>query len=321
MVTGASTADLAIILVDARKGMLEQSRRHAFLSTLLGIPHLVVAINKMDLVDWSEQRYEEIKAEFERFAQRLQVHDITTIPVSALQGDNVVDRSENMPWFTGLPLLTHLENIYVASDRNLVDTRFPVQYVIRPMTSEHHDYRGFAGTVAGGVLRPGDEVVVLPSGFSSRIKSIDTSDGPVEEAFAPMAVTLTLEDEIDISRGDMIARPHNQPTVSQDLDAMVCWMSEAGQLSPTADIIVKHTTRTTKAKLRDVAYKLDINTLHRDEAATSLGLNDIGRVQLRTQTPLFTDSYTRNKTTGSFILIDPATNNTVGAGMVVERQR
>ena len=321
MVTGASTADLAIILVDARKGMLEQSRRHAFLSTLLGIPHLVVAINKMDLVDWDEARYEEIKGEFERFAQRLQVHDITTIPVSALQGDNVVERSQNMPWYSGLPLLTHLENLYVASDRNLVDTRFPVQYVIRPQSASNPDYRGYAGTVAGGVLRPGDEVVVLPSGFASRIATIDTADGPVEEAFAPMAVTLTLTDEIDISRGDMIARPHNQPTVSQDLDAMVCWMSEVGQLSPGADVIVKHTTRTTKAKVRDVAYQLDINTLHRDEAATTLALNDIGRVQLRTQTPLFTDSYTRNKTTGSFILIDPATNNTVGAGMVVERQR
>ena len=320
MVTGASTADLAIILVDARKGMLEQSRRHAFLSTLLGIPHLVVAINKMDLVDWDEARYEEIKAEFERFAQRLQVHDITTIPVSALQGDNVVDRSENMPWYTGLPLLTHLENVYVSSDRNMVDTRFPVQYVIRPMSASHPDYRGYAGTVAGGVLRPGDEVVVLPSGFSSRIASIDTADGPVAEAFAPMAVTVTLTDEIDICRGDMIARPHNQPNVSQDLDAMICWMSEVGSLKPGQDLIVKHTTRTTKARVRDVAYKLDINTLHRDEAADSLALNDIGRVQLRTQTPLFTDAYTRNKNTGSFILIDPTTNTTVAAGMVVERK-
>jgi bifunctional enzyme CysN/CysC len=321
MVTGASTADLAVVLVDARKGLLEQSRRHAFLSTLLGIPHLVLAVNKMDLVDWSEQRYEEIKAEFERFAMRLEVGDLTTIPMSALLGDNVVHRSQNTPWYDGAPLLSHLEQVWVASDRNLVDTRFPVQYVIRPQSADNPDYRGYAGTVAGGVLRPGDEIVVLPSGFTTRIRSIDTADGPVTEAFPPMSVTLTLEDELDVSRGDMFARPHNQPLVSQELDAMICWLTEASSLRPGAEYVVKHTTRTTKARVRELAYRLDINTLHRDETAPELALNEIGRVQLRAQLPLFTDTYRRNKSTGSFVLIDPVTNATVAAGMLVERQR
>jgi bifunctional enzyme CysN/CysC len=324
MVTGASTADLAIILVDARKGILEQSRRHAFLTTLLQVPHLVVAINKMDLVDYDQAVYERIVDEFTAFASKLDVSDLTFIPISALHGDNVVERSVNMPWYDGSSLLHHLEHVHIASDRNLIDVRFPVQYVIRPHAStdpELHDYRGYAGQVAGGVLKPGDEVVHLPSGLTTTITHIDGPNGPVEEAYAPMSVTLRLADDIDLSRGDMIARPHNQPNVSQELDAMVCWMTEATSLSPGADLVVKHTTRTTRAKVRDVGYRLDINTLHRDEAATTLALNDIGRVQLRTQTPLFTDSYTRNKTTGSFILIDPATNNTVGAGMVVERQR
>jgi bifunctional enzyme CysN/CysC len=318
MVTGASTADLALILVDARKGILEQSRRHAFLSTLLGIPHLVVCVNKMDLVDWSEERFEEIKDEVRAFAMKLDVKDLTFIPVSALHGDNVVERSPNMGWYEGASLLHHLEQVHIASDRNLIDVRFPVQYVIRPMSDAHHDYRGYAGQVAGGVLKPGDEVVVLPSGFASTIASIDVGDGTsVDEAFAPMSVTVTLTDDIDISRGDMICRPKNQPTVGQDLDAMVCWMSEVGHLAPGAKLAIKHTTRWARTLVKDLQYRLDVNTLHRDEEATSLSLNEIGRVSLRTTQPLFYDEYRRNRATGSFILVDEATNVTVAAGMIL----
>jgi bifunctional enzyme CysN/CysC len=320
MVTGASTADLALILIDARKGVLEQSRRHSFLSSLLGIPHLVLCVNKMDLVDWSEERFEEIRAEFRDFAMKLDVHDLTFIPVSALHGDNVVTRSENMPWYEGSSLLHHLEEVHIASDRNLIDARFPVQYVIRPQNQtdhELHDFRGYAGTMAGGVLKPGDEVVVLPSGFASTVRSIESADGQLDEAFAPMAVTITLADEIDISRGDMLARPNNQPHVGQDIDAMVCWLTEQSTLRPGAKLLVKHTTRTVKAVVKDLKYRLDINTLHRDEDADGLELNEIGRVQLRTQAPLFFDEYRRNRDTGSFILIDEATSNTIAAGMIV----
>jgi bifunctional enzyme CysN/CysC len=317
MVTGASTADLAIVLLDARKGVLEQSRRHAFLASLLRIPHLVLAVNKMDLVDYDQARFEEVKDEFRAFAAKLDIGDLTFIPVSALHGDNVVDRSANMPWYEGPSLLHHLEEVHIASDRNHIDTRFPVQYVIRPQSDDFHDYRGYAGTVAGGVLRPGDDVVVLPSGFTSTIKSIDTLDGPLDEAYAPMAVTVRLDDEIDISRGDMIVRPKNRPTVSQDVDAMVSWMNERSSLTPNSKLIIKHTTRVTKAIVKDVSYMLDINTLHRDETAVELSLNEIGRVQLRTQAPLFFDEYRRNRDTGSFILIDEATNVTVGAGMIL----
>ena len=320
MVTGASTADLALILIDARKGVLEQSRRHSFLSSLLGIPHLVLCVNKMDLVDWSEERFEEIKNEFREFAMKLEVHDLTFIPVSALLGDNVVNRSLNMPWYEGASLLHHLEEVHIASDRNLIDARFPVQYVIRPQNQtdhELHDYRGYAGTVAGGVFRPGDEVVVLPSGFTSRIKSIDTYDGPIDEAFSPMAVTITLTDDIDISRGDMICRPQNQPLVTQDVDAMVCWLTEQSSLKAGTKLTLKHTTRDAKALVKDVQYRLDINTLHREDGIDSLALNEIGRVQLRTQVPLFYDEYRRNRATGSFILVDDATNNTVAAGMIL----
>jgi bifunctional enzyme CysN/CysC len=318
MVTGASTADLALILVDARKGVLEQSRRHAFLSTLLGIPHLVVCVNKMDLVDWSEERFEEIKDEVRAFAMKLDVKDLTFIPISALHGDNVVERSPNMAWYEGASLLHHLEQVHIASDRNLIDVRFPVQYVIRPMSEAHHDYRGYAGQVAGGVLKPGDEVVVLPSGFASTIASIDVGDGTsVDEAFAPMSVTVTLTDDIDISRGDMICRPKNQPTVGQDLEAMVCWMSEVGHLVPGAKLAVKHTTRWARALVKELQYRLDVNTLHRDDEATSLSLNEIGRVTLRTTQPLFFDEYRRNRATGSFILVDETTNVTVAAGMIL----
>ena len=314
MVTGASTADLAIVLVDARKGILEQSRRHAFLVSLLRVPHLVVAINKMDLVDYSQEVYDAIHEEFTAFATKLQMPDLTIIPISALEGDNIVHRSENMPWYDGPSLLHHLEHVHIASDRNLVDARFPVQYVIRPQSREFPDYRGYAGTIASGVFKPGDEIQVLPSGFTSRIAAIDTADGPVAEAFAPMAVTIRLEDEIDISRGDMIARPHNAPHASQDIDAMVCWMADV-PLQPGQKLAIKHTTRSARVMVKELQYRLDVNTLHRDETVNALGLNDIGRVRLRATVPLFADAYSRNRTTGGFILIDESTNRTVGAGM------
>ncbi|NNE75118.1 MAG: sulfate adenylyltransferase [Acidimicrobiales bacterium] len=317
MVTGASTADLAIVLIDARKGVLEQSRRHAFIASLLRIPHLVLAVNKMDLVDYSEEQFTKVMNEFREFAIRLDIHDLTFIPISALHGDNVVDRSENMPWYEGSPLLHHLETVHIASDRNLIDARLPVQYVLRPQSDAYHDYRGYAGTISGGVMKPGDEVVVLPSGFESRIKSIDTYDGPVEEAFSPMAVSVTLEDDIDISRGDMICRPNNQPTVTQDVEAMVCWMTSESKLEPRRKLAIKHTTREARCMVKDVQYRLDINTLHRDEDSEVLELNEIGRVSLRTTVPLFFDKYRRNRETGSFILIDEDTNNTVGAGMIL----
>ncbi|MFN8076772.1 MAG: sulfate adenylyltransferase subunit CysN [Kineosporiaceae bacterium] len=316
MVTGASTADLAIILVDARKGLVEQSRRHAFIATLLRVPHLVLAVNKMDLVGYDRATYEAIADEFEKFAAKLEVHDLTVIPMSALKGDNIVTRSENMPWYEGPSLLHHLEHVHVASDRNLIDVRFPVQYVIRPMSDKLHDYRGYAGTVAGGVMKVGDEVMALPSGFTSKIAAIDVAGESVDAAFPPMAVTVRLEDEIDISRGDMLCRVNNAPTVTQDLDAMVCWMSDK-PLVPGQKLAIKHTTRTARTMVKELHYRLDINTLHRDENSGQLGLNDIGRIRLRTTGPLFVDEYRRNRTTGGFILIDEATNATVGAGMVL----
>jgi bifunctional enzyme CysN/CysC len=323
MVTGASTADLAIVLIDARKGILEQSRRHAFLATLLRVPHLVLAVNKMDLVNYDEATFERIKDEFTSFAAKLSVGDLTFIPISALHGDNVVERSANTPWYDGPSLLHHLENVHIASDRNLIDVRFPVQYVIRPHKSTDpalHDYRGYAGQVAGGVLKPGDEVMHLPSGLTTRIKRIDTADGQVDEAFPPMSVTLLLEDDIDISRGDMICRPHNRPQVTQDVDAMVCWMSDERPLVPRGKLIIKHTTRSAKAMVKELQYRLDINTLHRHEDAERLELNEIGRVRLRVTQPLFADDYARNRGTGGFVLIDEATNATVAAGMIMENR-
>lgn len=317
MVTGASVADLAIVLIDARKGVLEQSRRHAFIASLLRIPHIVLAVNKMDLVDYDQQVFDDIREDFTKFAAKLDVTDLTFIPMSALDGDNVVDRSENMPWYEGSTLLHHLEEVHIASDRNLVDVRFPVQYVIRPQTAEHPDYRGYAGTVAGGVIKPGDDVIVLPSGFTSTVAAVETADGPLDEAYPPMAVTVRLTDEIDISRGDMICRPNNQPEVGQDIEAMICWMSEFSELRPNSKLALKHTTRSVRALVKDLHYRLDINTLHRDEDADSLKLNEIGRVRLRTTQPLFFDEYRRNRSTGSFILIDEATNVTVAAGMIV----
>ncbi|NUR73134.1 MAG: GTP-binding protein [Hamadaea sp.] len=317
MVTGASTADLAIILVDARKGLVEQSRRHAFLCSLLRVPHLVLCVNKMDLVDYSQEVFDSIADEFASFAAKLDAPDLTAIPISALNGDNIVSRSENMPWYEGPSLLHHLEHVHIASDRNLVDVRFPVQYVIRPQSSAVLDYRGYAGQVSSGVLKPGDEVLVLPSGLTTRIAGIDTADGPVEEAFPPMSVTVRLEDEIDIARGDLICRPHNAPAVAQDIEAMVCWMDESAPLAVGGKYAIKHTTRSVRGIVKALNYRLDINTLHRDESASSLGLNEIGRIRLRTTQPLLVDEYRRNRTTGGFIIIDEVTNRTVGAGMIV----
>jgi bifunctional enzyme CysN/CysC len=316
MVTGASTADVALILLDARRGITEQSRRHAFLATLLGVPHVVVCVNKMDLVGFDETVFDAIRDEFSEFATRLRVRDMTFIPVSALQGDNVVTRSERMPWYDGSPLLSHLERLHVASDRNFVDVRFPVQYVVRPQSYEVIDYRGYAGTVASGVMKPGDRVVALPGGLETTIASIETADGPVDEAYPPMAVTITLTDDIDISRGDMLCRPHNMPDVAQDIDAQVCWMDESATLTPGRKYAIKHTTRWARAMVRELSYRVDVNTLHRDEEATELWLNEIGRVQMRVTQPLFVDPYQQNRQTGSFILVDEATNKTVAAGMI-----
>jgi bifunctional enzyme CysN/CysC len=314
MVTGASTADLALILADARKGIVEQTRRHAFLASLLGIPHLVLCVNKMDLVDWSQQRYEEIRDEFAQYTMKLDVADLAFIPMSALTGDNIVHRGTSMPWYEGSPLLHHLEEVHIASDRNLIDARFPVQYVTR---RHAQDFRGYAGTIAGGVFKPGDEVTVLPSGFNSSIAAIWGPGGtPIAEAFPPQAVTIQLADEIDIARGDLICRPANRPHAGRDIDAMVCWFTEEADLTPGATYTIRHTTRTVTAEVRTLDYRLDVNTLHRDETAESLSLNEIGRVQLHTRQPLLFDPYRRNRTTGSFILVDDTTNNTVAAGMI-----
>jgi bifunctional enzyme CysN/CysC len=300
-----------------RKGVIEQTKRHSFIASLLRVPHLVVCVNKMDLVDYSEDAFNAVKEEFKSFAAKLDISDLTVIPVSALKGDNIVERSPNMEWYEGTSLLHHMEELHIASDRNLIDARFPVQYVLRPQSDEFHDYRGYAGTVAGGSFRVGDEVMVLPSGFTSTISHIDTIDGGVEVAFPPMAVTLRLADEIDISRGDMICRPQNQPTQGQDLDVMVCWMTEQSKLAPRMKLAIKHTTNSARCMVTALDYRLDIDTLHRDESAADLALNEIGRVKLRTTKPMFFDEYRRNRLTGSFILIDENTNNTVGAGMIL----
>jgi bifunctional enzyme CysN/CysC/sulfate adenylyltransferase subunit 1 len=315
MVTGASTADLGLVLVDARQGLTEQSRRHAVILSLLRVPHLVLAVNKMDLVDYDQATFDRIHQEFTSFATKLNIPDLEVIPISALQGDNVVNRSENMPWYQGPSLMHHLEHVHVASDRDLVDARFPVQYVIRPKSDDFHDYRGYAGQLAGGILKPGDEVVVLPSGMTSTIAAIDLFDKEIDEAFPPMSVTVRLADDVDVSRGDMIARVKNAPTPSQDIDAMVCWMTNE-PLRPRQKLAIKHTTRSGRALIKEIQYRLDVNTLHRDQETGELGLNEIGRVQLRTTVPLLCDSYSKNRTTGSFILIDEATGVTVGAGMI-----
>ncbi len=316
MVTGASTANAALILIDARNGVIEQTCRHSIIASLLQIPHIIVCINKMDLVDYSEEQFNKIKADFEDFASKLDVKDVRFIPISALKGDNVVNRSKNMPWFEGSTLLYTLENLHIGSDHNHIDCRFPVQTVIRPQTDEYHDYRGYAGRIAGGVFKPGDEVTILPSGFTSKIKSIDTFEGPVEEAFAPMSVTITLEDDIDISRGDMIVRTNNQPEPKQDIDVMLCWLNNKGP-QPRSKYTIRHTTADAKAMIKEIRYKLDINSLHRNEEDKSITANDICRAQIRTTRPLLVDSYRKNRNTGSIILVDEGTNETVAAGMII----
>lgn len=316
MVTGASTANLAIILIDARKGVIEQTMRHTFIASLLKIPHIVVCINKMDLVDFSEDVFKKIKNDFEAFVSKLDTIDVNFIPISALKGDNVVDRSGNMNWYQGPTLLYLLENIHIASDHNHIDCRFPVQYVVRPMSTEYHDYRGFAGRIAGGVFKKGDNITVLPSGFTSKIKSINTFEKEIEKAFAPMSVTITLEDEIDISRGDMIVRENNKPQATQDIEVMVCWLNNK-PLQLNGKYAVKHTSKDVRCLVKEIKYKVNINTLHRIEDDKAVGMNDIARITLRTTAPLFVDAYGKNRISGSLILIDEITYETVGAGMII----
>lgn len=316
MVTGASTANLAIILIDARKGLLEQTYRHSFIASLLKIPHVVVCVNKMDLVNYSEEVYNKIVADYESFSSKLEIKDVHFVPISALIGDNVVDRSVSMRWYEGSTLLYHLEHVHIASDFNHIDCRFPVQMVIRPHTLDYQDFRGYAGRIDGGVFKSGDEVQVLPSGFTTKIKSIELNGESIQEAFSPMSVIMTLEDEIDISRGDMIVRPNNKPEVTQDLEVMVCWMSQKPLLVNTK-IIIKHTTNECLALVKEIQYKVDVNTLHRIVNIEGIGMNDIARIAIRTAQPVFKDSYSRNRLTGSIILIDPNSNETVGAGMII----
>lgn len=317
MVTGASTANVSLILIDARKGVLEQTKRHAIIASLLQIPHLVVCVNKMDLVDYEQDRYEEIKENFEKFASKLDVTDVSFIPISALKGDNIVNRSTTMSWFEGPTLLYYLENVHIASDHNFIDARFPVQHVLRPYSDDFHDYRGYGGRVAGGVFKKGDEVMLLPTGFTTRISKIDTFEGEVENAFPPQSVSILLEDDLDLSRGDMIVRPNNQPEVSQDIEVMLCWFDHEKSITPRGKYTVLHTTNEVRCLVKEVRYKLDINTLHRNQDDKELNMNDIGRVVLRTTKPLYFDSYRQNRITGSLILIDEVTNNTVAAGMII----
>ncbi len=318
MVTGASTANLAIVLIDARKGVIEQTCRHAFIANLLRIQHVVICVNKMDLVDWDEAVFDSIVDDFKRFASRLDnIVDVTFIPVSALLGDNIVDKSENISWYKGPTLLYHLETVYLGGDENHVEARFPVQWVIRPHSEKYHDFRGFAGRVAGGVFKPGDRVTALPSGFTSTIKSIESMDGSLKEAFAPMSVAITLEDEIDISRGDMLVKENSKPTPTQEISAMICWFSAEKQLVGRGKYILRHTTSEVKAIVKEVCYKVDINTLHKIEDDHVLSLNDIGRVKIHTSAPLIADDYSSNRITGCFVLIDELTNATVAAGMIM----
>ena len=316
MVTGASSANLALILVDARHGIIEQTNRHSFIASLLNIPHLVVCVNKMDLVDYDEKVFNNIVESYKVLASKLDVKDVNFIPMSALKGDNVVDRSTKMNWYQGPTLMYLLEHIHISSDLNHIDARLPVQYVVRPREDKYHDYRGYAGRISSGVFRPGDKVKVLPSGFSSTVKSIDLFDKSLEAGFAPHSVTMVLEDDVDVSRGDMIVRENNIPVSSQDVEMMICWFSET-PLQPNGRYILRHTTRETKCIIKDVRYKVDIDTYHRNEESKEIKMNDIGRVQLRTMVPLFYDSYRKNRITGSVILIDEGTNNTVAAGMIM----
>jgi bifunctional enzyme CysN/CysC len=315
MVTGASTADLSLVLVDARKGVIEQSKRHAYIAALLRIPHLVVCVNKMDLVDWDEAVFERISEEFDDVLAPLDIKDVTFIPISALLGDNVVERSSRMAWYEGPTLLHHLEHVHIASDRNLNDLRFPVQWVVRPQSHDHPDYRGYAGQLAGGVLHPGDEVVVLPAGLHTTVAAIDSGNEELDEAFPPMSVTLRLADELDVGRGDVICRPEDAPEPTREVEADVCWMA-AAPLRPGGRYAIKHTTVTARAVVDAIEHRIDVHTLQPEPGAEELGLNDIGRVRLRISARLVADSYARNRSTGSFILIDEATNDTVGAGMI-----
>ncbi len=316
MVTGASNANLAIILIDTRNGVVEQTCRHTFIASLLRIQHLAICINKMDLVDYSEEVFHIIMSDFTDFASRMDISDMTFIPISALHGDNVVEKSERMPWYDGSTLLYHLDHVYIGPDANQVDPRLPIQWVIRPHSNDYHDFRGYAGRIAGGVFKPGDEIVVMPSGFSSRIKGIHSINGDLDEAFSPLSVSVTLEDELDISRGDVLAKPNNKPRVGQDIDIMLCWFSEKKKLEPNGKYILRHTTREVKTLVKNISYKININTLHKLENDRDIGLNDIGRVILRTSSPLLYDSYRRNRIMGSIILIDEFTNETVAAGMI-----
>jgi sulfate adenylyltransferase subunit 1 len=316
MVTGASTANLALILVDARNGVIEQTRRHSYIASLLQIPHLIVCINKMDLVGYKEEAFTKIVSDYEDFASKLDVNDIRFIPISALHGDNVVERSDKMDWYDGSTLLYSLETIHIGSDQNHIDARFPVQTVIRPHSDEYHDYRGYAGRVAGGIFRPGDEVIVQPSGFKSKIRSVDTLDGPIEQAFPPMSVTLTLEDDIDVSRGDMIVRENNPPRTSQDLEVMLCWLNESPMLTG-GKYVLRHTSSECRAMIKEVVYKMNISDLTRNMDDKTAGMNDIVKVHLRTTKPIINDPYRRNRQTGSIILVDETTNETVAAGMIV----
>ena len=316
MITGASTANCALVLIDARHGVVEQTCRHAIIASLLQIPHLIVCINKMDLVDYQEPVFQKIKKDFESFSSKLDITDIRFIPISALNGDNVVNRSEKMSWYEGSTLLYTLENLHIGSDYNHIDCRFPVQTVIRPKMAPYHDFRGYAGRIAGGVFKPGDEITVLPSGFTSKIKSIETFNGPLSEAFAPMSVVIQLTDDVDVSRGDMLVRSNNQPDLNQDIEIMMCWLDNKA-LHPKSKYIIKHTTSEAKAIIKNIRYKLDVNTLHRNVENLNIGMNDVARVQLRTTKPLLTDAYRKNRTTGSIILIDESTHETVAAGMII----
>ncbi len=316
MVTGASTANLAIVLVDARHGVVEQTCRHAFIASLLQIKHMILCVNKMDLMDYSEEVFNKIKEEFDDFSSKLEIQDIQYIPISALKGDNVVEKSDKTPWFKGSTLLYTLENVHIASDFNFVDCRFPVQRVIRPQSDEYHDFRGYAGRIEGGIFKPGDEVVALPSGFSSTIKSIETMNGQIDEAYPPMNVVIQLEDEIDISRGDMIVKPNNQPETGQDIELMICWLNDK-KLLLGGKYAIRQTTKDARCIIKDIRYKVDINTLHKIEDDLNIGLNEIGRILIRTTQPFFYDSYKKNRGTGSIIILDENTNETVGAGMII----
>tara|TARA_B100000683_G_scaffold277109_1_gene333878 strand:- start:725 stop:1987 length:1263 start_codon:yes stop_codon:yes gene_type:complete len=315
MVTGASTADLAIILIDARNGLVEQTHRHSFIASLLGLQHLVVCVNKMDLVDYDEAKYNDIVQSYKSFSSRLDIKDITFIPISALKGDNVVDTSENMSWYGGSTLLHHLENVHVGADRNLQDCRFPIQYVIRPQTDEHRDFRGYAGRIASGVFKKGDEVVALPSGRSTKIKEITLGEDELDLAFPPLSVVMTLEDDIDLSRGEMLVRKNNQPQMLSEVDAKICWL-DSRPLNPSARLIIRHMSHEVRAKISEVLYRIDINTLHRDEENRDIAMNDIARVRIKTASPILSDPYRTNRTTGAFILVDPSTHATIAAGVI-----